>query len=74
MPLQAHGALNIPTGLLLADPSVLSATDNYLLVCARGARSQTAVDRLRQHGMTNIFSLAGGVRSLRNTEPAATRY
>ena len=72
-PLAAENVLNIPTGVLLADPSVLSAAENYLLVCARGARSQSAVDRLRHQGVSNAFSLAGGVRSLCSVQSAITR-
>lgn len=57
-------AQHIPMPALLANPSVLSPTGRYLLVCASGNRSLTAARALRQHGL-DVHSLAGGLQHLR---------
>ena len=44
-----------------------------LLVCATGARSRAAAEELRARGITEAYSLRGGLRSLMGTRaPAAT--
>ena len=37
----------------------------YLLVCASGRRSGHAARLLRDEGMQNVYSLAGGLNALR---------
>ncbi len=56
-------ARHIAMPTLLADPSVLSSTRQYLLVCASGKRSATAARELRARGFS-VKSLAGGLQAL----------
>jgi sulfur-carrier protein adenylyltransferase/sulfurtransferase len=39
----------------------------YVLVCSRGARSSAAVKALRGAGVSNVFSLAGGLEGFRRS-------
>lgn len=62
----------IPMMQLLADADALRAPSDdersasgYLIVCARGQRSAHVVGHLRQHGIDNAWSLAGGLAALR---------
>lgn len=59
-PLQAR---HIAMSVLLADPNLLSATTNYLLVCASGKRSLATARELRARGFS-VKSLAGGLKAL----------
>jgi rhodanese-related sulfurtransferase len=45
--------------------SNLPADGQYLLVCARGARSLATTQALRERGLATVFSLKGGVLGLR---------
>jgi adenylyltransferase/sulfurtransferase len=56
-------ARQIPMPALLANPSVLSLTSRYLLVCASGQRSLAAARELRRRGF-DVSSLAGGLQRL----------
>jgi sulfur-carrier protein adenylyltransferase/sulfurtransferase len=56
-------ARHIAMPALLADPSPLSAVQDYLLVCASGKRSLAAALDLRRRGL-RVRSLAGGLRNL----------
>jgi len=58
-------ARHIPMPTLLADPSVLPAAREALLVCASGKRSLAAARELRQRGLL-VRSLAGGIQALEN--------
>lgn len=51
----------IPLGLLANRKDELDATLLVIAVCRSGARSLVAVDVLRQHGFTNVKSMAGGM-------------
>jgi sulfur-carrier protein adenylyltransferase/sulfurtransferase len=42
----------------------LSDEKQYLLVCQRGIRSKSVVERLRRKGLKQFFSLKGGIASL----------
>jgi adenylyltransferase/sulfurtransferase len=57
-PLQAP-ALWIPSGEVLNHASSF-ANSRWLLICARGARSRYAAERLRELGHANVYSLHGG--------------
>ncbi len=59
-PLQAR---HIAMSVLLADPKLLSATTNYLLICASGKRSLATARELRARGFS-VKSLAGGLKAL----------
>ena len=52
-------ALWIPSGEVL-DHAASFAHSRWLLICARGARSRHAAERLRELGYTNVYSLRDG--------------
>jgi molybdopterin/thiamine biosynthesis adenylyltransferase/rhodanese-related sulfurtransferase len=56
-------ARHIAMPLLLADPGLLPAGREFLLVCASGKRSLAAARELRQRGLA-VRSLAGGLQGL----------
>jgi molybdopterin/thiamine biosynthesis adenylyltransferase/rhodanese-related sulfurtransferase len=56
-------ARHIPMPALLADPNLLSAGREFVLVCASGKRSLAAARELRKYGLT-VRSLAGGLQNL----------
>lgn len=58
-------ARHIPMASLLADPGVLAAGAQYLLVCASGKRSLAAARELRKRGL-RVRSLAGGLQALKH--------
>jgi rhodanese-related sulfurtransferase len=49
---------------LLHDRAALDPERRYLLLCARGARSRAAAAELRNHGLSRVFSLRGGLAAL----------
>jgi len=49
--------------VLLADPGLLAAGGEILLVCASGKRSLAAARELRKRGLA-VRSLAGGLQAL----------
>jgi adenylyltransferase/sulfurtransferase len=56
-------ARHIPMSSLLANPSVLCSTAQYVLVCASGKRSLATARELRKRGLA-VRSLAGGLQAL----------
>ena len=58
-------ARHIPMPILLANPGLLTAGQEFLLVCASGKRSLAAARELRRRGFA-VRSLAGGLQSLEN--------
>ncbi len=38
----------------------------YMIFCAKGMRSLSLVERLRKDGLTNTFSLQGGIQAIRD--------
>jgi len=52
-------ALWIPSGSVL-DHAASFANSRWLLICAHGARSRYAAERLRERGYANVHSLHGG--------------
>jgi adenylyltransferase/sulfurtransferase len=56
-------ARHIAMPILLADPGLLSAGREFLLVCATGKRSLAAARYLRTRGLA-VHSLAGGLQNL----------
>jgi len=55
---------HIPMAALLADPGLLPAAGQYLLLCASGKRSLAAARELRKRGLA-VRSLAGGLQKLK---------
>jgi adenylyltransferase/sulfurtransferase len=59
-----EAALSIPVGDLLAHHERLPADRDYLLLCARGARSRAAAATLRARGVRRVWSFRGGLAAL----------
>jgi rhodanese-related sulfurtransferase len=57
-------ARHIPMPVLLADPTLLAPSVQYLLICASGKRSLATARELRKLGLS-VRSLAGGLQALR---------
>lgn len=62
-PLEAP-ALWIPSGNVL-EHAASFANSRWLLICARGARSRHAAERLREQGYANVYSLRDGWTGMR---------
>lgn len=61
-PLPAVVHRHWPLQELLADgPAQLGGDDRYLLVCSRGLRSRAAAEAMRESGLREVYSLAGGL-------------
>jgi adenylyltransferase/sulfurtransferase len=69
-PLEGVDCIEWPLASLLAEgPASLEAGSKYLLVCSLGVRSRAAAQALREAGLREVFSLAGGLA--RQREPRA---
>ncbi|MBI3901019.1 MAG: ThiF family adenylyltransferase, partial [Chlamydiia bacterium] len=55
----------IPMRELIVDSSSLDATGKYLLFCQRGTRSKSLAEQLRQKGISDVFSVAGGISAIK---------
>jgi sulfur-carrier protein adenylyltransferase/sulfurtransferase len=64
MPTPAGNARHIPMAELLHGDTKLALSGKYLLVCASGRRSYAAAEELRSRGLTEVYSLRGGVTGL----------
>ncbi|HEY2623359.1 MAG TPA: rhodanese-like domain-containing protein, partial [Dyella sp.] len=64
-PLADVPSLGIPSAQVVARANELTSC-RPLLVCARGQRSGYAARLLRANGFHEAYSLAGGLRALRN--------
>ena len=62
-PLPTAHAKHVPMTELLAGTN-LPSSGRYLLVCARGGRSLATARALRERGVTEVYSLRGGVLGL----------
>ena len=62
-PTPATDARHLPMGELLGGTN-LPADGRYLLICARGSRSLAVARILRERGLTEVYSLRGGVLGL----------
>ena len=63
-PAPAH-ALHVPLASLLDDPLRIPAGKPVVLMCASGRRSSGATQALRARGLTQVWSLKGGIASYR---------
>lgn len=54
----------IPYSKILENPSDLNENQTYLIVCPFGGRSAYLARKLRQKGITHVFSLTGGIATL----------
>lgn len=61
------GGVNIPVGKLAEQHYTLSwtKTDEIIVICKVGLRSQTAQSILQQQGYVNVRNLTGGLLALR---------
>lgn len=60
------GGVNIPLGTLLKEAEDLdyNKSDEIIVICQRGLRSETATRVLSQNGYKNVRNLTGGLLSL----------
>jgi adenylyltransferase/sulfurtransferase len=63
-PMPVVAALQVPSAQVMERAGEF-ADGRYLLVCASGRRSGHAARLLRDEGMQNVYSLAGGLNALR---------
>jgi len=56
-----EGAINIPVADLRERHTELKKEDTFILVCSSGNRSSLGVSILRQHGLKNLYNVAGGM-------------
>ncbi|MFZ8963622.1 MAG: ThiF family adenylyltransferase [Steroidobacteraceae bacterium] len=64
-PLPAVAHRHWPLQALLADgPAELGNDHRYLLVCSRGLRSRAAAEAMREAGLREVYSLAGGLSAV----------
>jgi sulfur-carrier protein adenylyltransferase/sulfurtransferase len=64
IPTPSSHSRNVPMAQLLHGQSEFTPTRKTVLVCASGRRSLAAAQELRDRGLTNIYSLRGGVKGL----------
>lgn len=57
------GALNVPVDQLEQQAQSWNRDQTYVVYCATGARSTTAIEMMRTLGFTNIKHLAAGIQS-----------
>ncbi len=69
MPTPSSQSRSIPLAQLLYGQPAFKPTGKTLLVCATGRRSLAATQELRQRGLTDIYSLRGGVKALQSRLP-----
>ena len=66
-PIHDFPALRHPTKTFFDSPFNFDNSKKYILFCGKGSRSLKLTERLRSEGKTNVFSLKGGVVSLKNS-------
>jgi rhodanese-related sulfurtransferase len=70
-PIEYHtyniGGLNIPLSQLVANAEVLNwhKSDEIIVICQAGIRSETAQSILQQNGYENVRNLTGGLLAIR---------
>jgi rhodanese-related sulfurtransferase len=55
------GAIHIPLGELALRQNEIPQTDEIILVCRSGNRSQKACEFLEAQGFTGLFNMSGGM-------------
>jgi len=69
------GAISMPLSQLPARLAELPATQDVILVCHHGSRSQQAALFLARNGFPRVFNLRGGVEAWAlEVDPAMPRY
>jgi molybdopterin/thiamine biosynthesis adenylyltransferase/molybdopterin synthase catalytic subunit/rhodanese-related sulfurtransferase len=64
IPTPSSQSRNIPMAQLLHGQPPFTPARKTLLVCATGRRSLAATQELRERGLTNVYSMRGGVKGL----------
>jgi molybdopterin/thiamine biosynthesis adenylyltransferase/molybdopterin synthase catalytic subunit/rhodanese-related sulfurtransferase len=64
IPTPSSHSRNVPMAELLHGQTPFTPTRKTVLVCASGRRSLAATQELRERGLTDIYSLRGGVKGL----------
>ena len=64
IPTPSSHSRNVPMAQLLHGEPPFTPTRKTILVCASGRRSLAATQELRERGLTDIYSLRGGVKGL----------
>jgi sulfur-carrier protein adenylyltransferase/sulfurtransferase len=70
IPTPTQNARHIPMAQLLHGNPAFTSAGKTLLVCASGRRSLAATEELRSRGLSEIYSLRGGVSKLNRRVPA----
>ncbi len=69
------GAISMPLSQLPARLAELPATQDVILVCHHGSRSQQAALFLARNGFSRVYNLRGGVEAWAlDVDPAMPRY
>ena len=69
------GAISLPLSQLPARLAELPATQDVILVCHHGSRSQHAALFLARNGFARVYNLRGGVEAWAvEVDPAMPRY
>jgi len=69
------GARHVPLGTLSAAAGTFAADKTTVLYCKGGTRSAQAARILQEHGLTNVWSLAGGILRWRSeVDPTLPNY
>ncbi|MFL6576786.1 MAG: ThiF family adenylyltransferase [Povalibacter sp.] len=66
-PISQRSSRHIPLPILLTTDPSLDPQRKYLLICARGSRSLAGAEHLRARGLRQVYSLRGGIDSLRKS-------
>lgn len=67
--LENLGGTLIPLSIFVEKTDLITKVKPVVVHCKSGARSQKAVDILRQKGFTNVFNLKGGMLAFANEKP-----
>ena len=67
--LENLGGTLIPLSIFVEKTDLITKEKPVVVHCKSGARSQKAVDILRQKGFTNVFNLKGGMLAFATEKP-----
>ena len=56
-----NGSINIPMGQIPRQLAQLKSTDEIIVICHHGIRSQNVITFLQQHSVGELINLDGGV-------------
>ena len=64
-PLEGVDHIRYPLSEFEEKPFTFNPSERYLIFCALGMRSHWLVEQLRDQGIENVYSLAGGIEAVR---------